>query len=605
MMTPTDAIQYIENYTWSTTRLGLERTTELLERLGNPQKQLKFVHVAGSNGKGSTCAMLASVLKQAGYTTGLYTSPHVLEFGERMQVNGVSITGDELAEHTEAVKVCADAMEDHPSQFELVTAIAMRFFLAKGCDIVVLEVGMGGALDSTNVIDAPEVAVLMNIALEHTEYLGDTIEEIAATKAGIIKPGTEVVCYNSTPEAVAVVRKVAEEKKAPFHLVDFEGVTPLAHDLSGETFLWQGQTCTVPLLGDYQLHNAATALTVLSVLRDKGWNLPDTAIVRGLAATRWPARFEVLGKDPLFLLDGGHNPQCAEVVAENLTKYLGERKLTVLTGVLADKDYQAMMQSVLPHSARFLCVTPDSPRALPAEKLALVLQEFGAEATAYEDIPSAVEAALSFEEPVIAFGSLYMAGDIRSSYFRLKKTAQRKQCYANRKALGPEKQAEYSAAISRALMELPEIQGAEHVFSYMAMPNEVDLTVFHEWAEEQGIVLSYPVSLNDGIMVARTFDGAPVWHVGKYDIREPEESASYIEDPENFDVILVPCVGFDDKGGRIGHGAGYYDRYLPKAPMAARICVAFEAQSLPEVVKEDTDLPMDRLVTEKRVITFD
>ena len=208
-MTYEEAIRYIEDFTWSTTRLGLGRTQELLRRLGDPQKQLRFVHVGGSNGKGSTCAMLSAVLREAGYRTGMYTSPHVLCFEERMQVNGRYIAGEDLAALTERVRVEADAMEDHPSQFELVTAIAMLYFLEQECDIVVLEVGMGGALDSTNVIDAPDVAVLTNIGLEHTEYLGNTLEEIALTKGGIIKPGSDVVCYNSAPEVVSILRQLS------------------------------------------------------------------------------------------------------------------------------------------------------------------------------------------------------------------------------------------------------------------------------------------------------------------------------------------------------------------------------------------------------------
>ena len=186
-MTPQEAIDYIEHYGWSTTRLGLERTRELLQRLGEPHKRLKFVHVAGSNGKGSTCAMLDAILRAAGYRTGLYTSPYIQNFCERIRVDGENIPGEALADVTERVRAAAEQMEDHPSQFELVTAAAMLYFAERACDVVVLEVGMGGELDSTNVIDAPEVAVITNIGLEHTEYLGDTLEKIAATKAGIIK----------------------------------------------------------------------------------------------------------------------------------------------------------------------------------------------------------------------------------------------------------------------------------------------------------------------------------------------------------------------------------------------------------------------------------
>lgn len=603
-MTYKEAIDYIEDYTWSTTKLGLERTQELLRRLGDPQKDLKFVHVAGSNGKGSTCAMLSSVLREAGYKTGLYTSPHVLCFEERLQVNGRYILREDLAVVTERVKAEADAMEDHPSQFELVTAIGMLYFKEQGCDIVVLEVGMGGALDSTNVIDAPEVAVITNIGLEHTEFLGNTLEEIALTKGGIVKPGCDVVCYNSAPEVVSVIRQLSGAFRANFHLVDFASVTPVSHDLSGETFTWQGLELNVPLLGDYQLNNAATALTVVTALRDRGWSISDDAVVAGLKKTRWPARFEVLGKEPLFLLDGGHNPQCAEVVAENLTKYLGDEKLVVLTGVLSDKDYKVMMQSVLPHAKQFLCVTPDSPRALDALDLRDLLRSYGCSADAYEDIPSAVHAALQTGEPVLAFGSLYMAGDIRSAYYKEKKTAQRKYCTNSRRMLTEEQRAEYSAELSRNLMTIPEVQKANIIFSYMAMQDEVDLTVFHDWAKEKGKTLAFPISLEGGHMEAYTLGDPEVWNYGKYGIQEPNPDHSILRAPEDFDVILVPCVGFDEDGGRIGHGAGYYDRYLDRAPEACRVCIAFEAQKLPKVVEEDTDMPMHYLVTEKQVLKF-
>ena len=201
-MTPQEAISYIENYSWSTTRLGLGRTRALLHAIGDPQKQLKFIHVAGSNGKGSTCAMLDAILRQAGYRTGLYTSPYIQDFCERMQVNGRNIPGADLARITEQVRIHADAMEDHPSQFELVTAVAMQYFLEEHCDIVVLEVGMGGTLDSTNVIDCPEVAVITNIGLEHTECLGNTLSLIAGAKGGIIKPGCTAVLYDSEHETM-------------------------------------------------------------------------------------------------------------------------------------------------------------------------------------------------------------------------------------------------------------------------------------------------------------------------------------------------------------------------------------------------------------------
>ena len=259
-MTPQEAIDYIEQYTWSTTRLGLERTQALLRALGDPQKKLRFIHVAGSNGKGSTCAMLAAIAQAAGYRTGLYISPYIQDFCERMQVNGKNVPGETLAEITQRVKAIADGMTDHPSQFELVTAIAMEYFYEARCDLVVLEVGMGGALDSTNVIDAPEVAVITNIGLEHTEYLGNTLEEIAATKAGIIKTGCHAVCYDGAPEVTEVVRAACTERKVPLRCVDFGRMQPLRETLDGQEFLWDGEAMRVNLLGPHQLHNTCAVL---------------------------------------------------------------------------------------------------------------------------------------------------------------------------------------------------------------------------------------------------------------------------------------------------------------------------------------------------------
>ena len=235
-MTIQEAIDYINAHTWSQWKLGLSRTRDLLELLGNPQKKLRFVHVAGSNGKGSTCAMLERILRQAGYVTGLYPSPYIEDFRERIQVCGEYIPEEALCRITAKVKELADSMEDHPTQFELITAIGMEYFAEKHCDIVVLEVGLGGLFDSTNIIDAPEVAVITNIGLEHTEYLGSTLAEIAANKCGIIKPGSDVVCYENLPEVMEVVRRTCEDKGCPLHIARQGRVIPVERSLYGQTF---------------------------------------------------------------------------------------------------------------------------------------------------------------------------------------------------------------------------------------------------------------------------------------------------------------------------------------------------------------------------------
>ncbi len=411
-MNAAEAISYIENYTWSTTRLGLERTCELLSMLGDPQKKLKFVHVTGSNGKGSTCAILESILRKAGYRTGLYTSPYLVRFNERIKVNGRDIPDEALASITSQVRAFADVMYDHPSQFELVTAIAMEYFYEMQCDIVILEVGMGGALDSTNAIDAPEVAVFTNIGLEHTEYLGNTIEEIAATKGGIIKPGCDCVAYDGPAAATSVLRSICLEKNVPFLLADFKAAEPISHSLGGQTLSYKGKVLSFPLLGSHQINNLCVALETVYVLKKRGWCIPTHAIEEGVADVSWPARFQVLSTEPLFILDGGHNPQCAEAMADILDDYLPDQKVTFIMGVLADKDYASMLDSVCPHAARFVCLTPESPRALPASRLAEIIRARGFEAEVCDTVSEAVDKAKEKTEPIVAFGSLYMSGAV-------------------------------------------------------------------------------------------------------------------------------------------------------------------------------------------------
>lgn len=421
-MTAAEAIEYIEKGIWSTTRLGLERTYELLELLDNPQKKLKFIHVAGSNGKGSTCAMLDEILRRAGYRIGLYTSPYILSFCERMRVNGEDIPGERLAEVTEKVKALADSMEDHPSQFEMVTAIALQYFYESGCDIVVLEVGMGGATDSTNAIDAPEVAVITNIGLEHTEYLGDTLEKIATVKGGIIKTGCHAVCYDGAPEVSATIADICREKQVPLNQLDFSHLEPMSQSLEGQEFRWKGESCRMKLTGAHQLCNAAVVLETVECLRARGWKIPDEAVRAGLETVSWPARMEVLGHDPLMIVDGGHNPQCTQMLKESLHQLLPGRKAVFLAGVLADKDYPQIFELLMPLAQEFVCLTPVNDRALPAEELAEYLREHGAKATACDTIEAGILAARTAagaDGVVVGFGSLYLAGVVRKEYFRL------------------------------------------------------------------------------------------------------------------------------------------------------------------------------------------
>ena len=418
-MNAEQAIEYIHSVCWKGSIPGLGRTQQLLGLMGNPHDKLKFIHIAGTNGKGSTAAMTASILRKAGYKTGLYTSPYIYRFNERMQIDGEPISDEELARITQWIKPLAQSMQECPTEFELVSCIAFEYFMRNNCDIVVLEVGMGGALDSTNVIHAPEVAVITNIGLDHTDVLGKTVEEIAQTKAGIFKEGGDAVVYRSTPSVEAVFEAVCAEQHVTLHKADFENLTLVSHGLDGQVFhCGDRKHLTLPLLGDHQLHNAAVVLKVADVLIRRGWKITEEHIYDGIRDVSWPGRFDIMQEDPLFIIDGGHNPQCIEALVKNIEDYLTGRRVIVLTGVLADKDYADMYRPVMPLVEEFVCITPPNPRKLDAALLAQYLQEAGAKATPCESTEEGVQLAMEKagrDGVVLSFGSLYSIGSIRDA----------------------------------------------------------------------------------------------------------------------------------------------------------------------------------------------
>ena len=418
-MTAQEAIAYIESVSWKGSVPGLERPQGLLDLMGNPEKQLKYIHIGGTNGKGSTAAMTASILQKAGYKTGLYTSPHIYRFHERIRVNGVDISDEALGEITEYVKPLAKSMADEPTEFELVWCIAVEYFKRMGCDIVVTEVGMGGALDATNVIPTPEVAVLTNIGLDHTDFLGSTLEEIATTKAGIIKNGGHAVTYPSTDSVNAVLAEICKQRNVSRMQVDFGQLNSISHDLTGQVFdCGSRKGLQLPLLGEHQLYNASVVLAVMDTLQDMGWNITEDHIREGLAQVSWPGRFDIAGYDPLFIVDGGHNPQCLEALVQNVKDYLDGKTVIGLTGVLADKDYGQMYVPMLPLISQFVCITPPNDRKLEAKELAAHLQSKGAKAVACDSIAEGVAKAKELagkDGVVLCFGSLYSIGRIKSA----------------------------------------------------------------------------------------------------------------------------------------------------------------------------------------------
>ena len=412
-----EALQYIHSNFWQGSKPGLSRTRELLAKLGDPQKELSFVHVAGTNGKGSFCAMLASVLKEAGCRVGLFTSPYILTFCERMRINGESIPEQMLANITDFVRPYAESMEDKPTEFELITALAMEYFAREKCDIVVLECGMGGRLDSTNIIEKPKLSVITGVSPDHTAFLGNTVKEIAAEKAGIIKPRCPCLFCGEDADALAVIENKAKEENAPFFTVDGNELRIDRFTLDGTEFSAKGYDgLFLPLLGVYQPRNALHVLWAVDLLRNGGMTIPEKAVRNGLKHVKWQARFEKIEEDPLFLFDGGHNPEGVKAATESVKRYFGDKKLLLVTGVMQDKDYSQMAKELSRVALKAFCITPDNPRALAAERLANVFLKNGVKAVACSSVTEAILSAKKEAEKensaVLCIGSLYCYRDI-------------------------------------------------------------------------------------------------------------------------------------------------------------------------------------------------
>lgn len=414
------ALDFIHSVSWKGSRPGLDRTYELLEKINNPQNDLKFIHVAGTNGKGSFCSMLNSVLCREGYKVGLYTSPYIESFNERMRVQGENISDTELAEITEYVRPFAESMTDSPTEFELITVIAFEYFKRHNCDFVVLECGMGGRLDSTNVINTSVLSVITGISLDHTAFLGDTVEKIAAEKAGIIKHGVPCLYCGADKSARDVIGERAKSLSSEFFTTD--GMIPKIKkmDFEGTVFDIEGYSdIKITLLGEYQTKNAVNVIKAFEILNDLGIHISRESLYEGLCSTYWKARFEMINKSPIFISDGGHNPEGVNSAIESVKKYFGLSKVNIVTGVLADKDYRYMAGRMSEVAQRVFCLTPNNPRALDSAKYAEVFRSLGIEAYSYKSISEAVKSAMNDarenDRAVICLGSLYIYADVKKA----------------------------------------------------------------------------------------------------------------------------------------------------------------------------------------------
>ena len=429
------ALQYIHSMPRVGARTGFQRMERLLQELGNPHKQLQFVHLAGTSGKGSVTAMMASVLTLAGYRTGRCVSPFVIDFRERMEVDGEMISQDELSAQVETIQPIVSHMTADgcpPTEFEVVTAIALHWFAQRQCDIVCLEVGIGGRLDVTNIIDCPLVTVITSIGYDHTELLGDTLEQIAAEKCGIIKSEGRTVCYPiQEPAAMEVIRRRCSQTDSLLSIPDLSALElPAGEDPLEPRFSYRGTDYRLALVGKHQVYNALTAIEGLHLLTGQGYPLTREQVVRGLEQTRFPARVEVLSRRPLVLLDGGHNPSKVEAlvkVLKDLRNYGEAGRLTLVIGMMRDKRIADVLDCLAPYFHRIVVTAPDMSRALPPAELAERASEHcsGAEIIAVDGtdcsrraVKLAIES-LEKEEGLVITGSLYLAAEVRPSLLEL------------------------------------------------------------------------------------------------------------------------------------------------------------------------------------------
>lgn len=412
-----ESLEYIHSISWTFCKPGLERIGELCRLLGNPQKDLRFIHVAGTNGKGSFCSMLSSILCESGLKVGLFTSPYIRFFNERMCVNGQPITDEELAEVTTYVRPFADGMTDSPTEFELITAVGFEYFKRKGCDVVVLEAGMGGRLDSTNIISNPLLSVITGIALDHTAFLGDTVEKIAAEKAGIIKDNRPVLYGGENMAAENVISSTAERVGSPYFRVDYTGLRIKSATLDGTVFdCGNRENMRIKLLGAYQPRNAALVLKAVDILKENGLDIPEKAVRRGLDTAAWCGRFEIIEREPLTIFDGAHNPQGIDSAVESVKRYFGDKKVYILTGVLKDKDYGYIASKLSDIGERAFVLTPDNPRALNAYEYAEVLRQNGIVAEGFDTLREAYitarKKARADGKVLVCLGSLYTYAEL-------------------------------------------------------------------------------------------------------------------------------------------------------------------------------------------------
>lgn len=426
-MNYSESLKYMEETHKFGIRLGLDNTKKLLELLGNPQNNLNIIHVAGTNGKGSVCSFISSVLRESGYKVGLYTSPYLETFTERIRVNGENISKEDVARIVTIIKEKIEIMvEDgfsYPTEFEIVTAMAFYYYNEQKVDYVALEVGLGGRYDSTNIISNPLATVIVSISLDHIGILGDTVGKIAYEKAGIIKENSNVIVYKQCVEAENVIKEVCKDKNANYIEVNFDDIDVKKSDIYSQVYDCnimgeKYENIEIKLIGDHQINNSILALNVIKFLKEsKNVKIPQEAIRKGLLDTRWPGRIEKIKENPMFIIDGAHNEDGAKSLARALDKNFKGKNITLLLGMLEDKDIDGVLEILMPIFNKVVTTTPENPRAINSDKLKEKVSKYISNVTSKTKIKDAVEYTLSTakeDEIIISAGSLYMIGEVRS-----------------------------------------------------------------------------------------------------------------------------------------------------------------------------------------------
>lgn len=418
-MNEKEAMAFIEEAAGHGIVPGLDSIRELCRRLGDPQKNLKFVHVAGTNGKGSVCAYLASILKAAGYRVGKYISPAIFTCREEIQVNDRNITVKAFCQGLERIRdICVEMTAEglpHPTAYEIKTALGFLYFIEKQCDIVVLETGMGGLLDAANIVENTLVAVITSVSMDHMKFLGNTLAEIASQKAGIIKKGSRVVSMCQEGEAAEIILNKAESMECPLMFANPQCLKNVRYGLDKQCFDYRGRKkVEITLAGKFQPENAALALDVIDALKEEGFSIPEKAVCQGLVETKWHGRFTVIAKKPCFVMDGAHNEDAAKRLAESIQIYFTNKRIIYIIGVLKDKEYEKIIRLTASGAEHIITVTPpDNPRALSAYELAKEVALVHPKVTAVDSLEEAVEMSALLagkEDVIIAFGSLSYLG---------------------------------------------------------------------------------------------------------------------------------------------------------------------------------------------------